>query len=158
VKKKLEIYMKSFIVMDIAEIWREILNVVCWEVEVSATGWSLVRRSPTDCGVSEYDLEAPIMKGLGPPGAVASWKKKSPIGCDTMEIGTSVGLLCGNFCLLGVEFCLFYPEYEANRFLRNVSKYQQNYKTSHHTTRSCCEYWLINVYYIPNKCTNTNLN
>jgi hypothetical protein len=29
VKKKLEIYMKSFIVMDIAEIWREILNVVC---------------------------------------------------------------------------------------------------------------------------------
>jgi hypothetical protein len=26
--------------------------VVCCQVEVSATGWSLVQRSPTDCGVS----------------------------------------------------------------------------------------------------------
>jgi hypothetical protein len=25
---------------------------VCYQVEVSATGWSLVQRSPTDCGVS----------------------------------------------------------------------------------------------------------
>jgi len=28
------------------------VNVVCCQVEVSATGWSLVQRSPTDCGVS----------------------------------------------------------------------------------------------------------
>jgi hypothetical protein len=26
---------------------------VCCQVEVSATGWSLVQRSPTDCGVSK---------------------------------------------------------------------------------------------------------
>jgi len=26
--------------------------VVCCQVEVSATGWSLVQRSPTDCGAS----------------------------------------------------------------------------------------------------------
>jgi hypothetical protein len=26
---------------------------VCCQVEVSATGWSLVLRSPTDCGVSK---------------------------------------------------------------------------------------------------------
>jgi hypothetical protein len=25
---------------------------VCCQVEVSATGWSLVQRSPTDCGAS----------------------------------------------------------------------------------------------------------
>jgi hypothetical protein len=33
------------------------VSVVCCQVEVSATGWSLVQRSPTDCGVSECDRE-----------------------------------------------------------------------------------------------------
>jgi hypothetical protein len=28
------------------------VSVVCWQVEASATGWSLVQRSPTECGVS----------------------------------------------------------------------------------------------------------
>jgi hypothetical protein len=39
---------------------------VCCQIEVSATGWSLVQRSPTDCGVSECDREASIMKRLWP--------------------------------------------------------------------------------------------
>ena len=42
--------------------WISLLSVVCFQVEVSATGRSLVQRSPTDCGVSEYDREASIMK------------------------------------------------------------------------------------------------
>jgi hypothetical protein len=29
------------------------VSVVCCQVEVSATGWSLVQRIPTDCGVSQ---------------------------------------------------------------------------------------------------------
>jgi hypothetical protein len=29
------------------------LSVVCCQVEVSVTRWSLVQRSPTDCGVSQ---------------------------------------------------------------------------------------------------------
>jgi hypothetical protein len=29
------------------------VSVVCCEVEVSATSWSLVQRSPTECGVSQ---------------------------------------------------------------------------------------------------------
>jgi len=28
------------------------VSVVCCQVEVSATSWSLVRRNPTDCGAS----------------------------------------------------------------------------------------------------------
>jgi hypothetical protein len=36
-----------------------VVSVVCCQVEVSATGWSLVHRSPTDCGVSKVcDREA----------------------------------------------------------------------------------------------------
>jgi hypothetical protein len=34
------------------------VGVVCCQVEVSATGWSLFQRSPTECGVSECDHEA----------------------------------------------------------------------------------------------------
>jgi hypothetical protein len=30
-----------------------VVSVVCCQVEVSATSWSLVQRSPTDCGVSK---------------------------------------------------------------------------------------------------------
>jgi hypothetical protein len=33
-----------------------VVSFVCCQVEVSATSRSLVRRSPTECGVSERDL------------------------------------------------------------------------------------------------------
>jgi hypothetical protein len=39
-----------------------VVSVVCCQVEVSASGRSLVQRSPTDCGVSECDREASTMK------------------------------------------------------------------------------------------------
>ena len=32
--------------------WMSVVSAVCCQVEVSATSWSLVQRSPTDCGVS----------------------------------------------------------------------------------------------------------
>jgi len=34
-----------------------LVSVVCCQVEVSATGQSLVQRNPTECGVSERDRE-----------------------------------------------------------------------------------------------------
>jgi hypothetical protein len=30
-----------------------LVSVVCCQVEVSATSWSLIQRSPTECGVSQ---------------------------------------------------------------------------------------------------------
>jgi hypothetical protein len=36
------------------------------KVEVSASGWSLVQRSPTECGVSECDREASVMRRARP--------------------------------------------------------------------------------------------
>ena len=38
-----------------------VVCVVCCQVEVSATGRSLVQRIPTECGVSECDLETSRM-------------------------------------------------------------------------------------------------
>jgi len=34
-----------------------VVSVVCCQVEVSATDWSSVQRSPTDCGVSLYVIK-----------------------------------------------------------------------------------------------------
>jgi len=53
-----------------------IVSVVCCQVEleVSAWGWSLVQSSPTECGVSECDRVASIMR--------RSW---STTECCTME-------------------------------------------------------------------------
>jgi hypothetical protein len=49
-----------------------VVSVVCCQVEVSATGWSLVQRSPTDCGVSKKcDYETSTKRGgTGPYRAV----------------------------------------------------------------------------------------
>ena len=39
-----------------------LVSVMCWQVEVSATGRSLVQRSPTECGVSECDRRTSYKK------------------------------------------------------------------------------------------------
>jgi hypothetical protein len=43
-----------------------IVGVVCCQVQVSATGRFLVQRSSTECGVSECDCKASIMKRFWP--------------------------------------------------------------------------------------------
>jgi hypothetical protein len=52
-----------------------LLIVVCRPVDVSASGWSLEQRSSTECGVSEYDREASLMKRPWSTYAVAPWKR-----------------------------------------------------------------------------------
>ena len=47
-----------------------LVSVVCCQVEVSATGRSLVQRSPTECGVSECDVETLTMRKPRPTGDV----------------------------------------------------------------------------------------
>lgn len=50
---------------------------VCCQAEVSASGRSLVQSSPTECGVSECDYLASVMRRPGPLVAVAQcWGRK----------------------------------------------------------------------------------
>ena len=52
-----------------------VVSVVCCQVEVCATGLSLVQSWPTECGVSEYDCEATIMRSPWPTGdSCAMWE------------------------------------------------------------------------------------
>jgi len=43
-----------------------VVSVVCCQVEVSATGPSLIQRSPTECDVFECDREALIKRKTWP--------------------------------------------------------------------------------------------
>ena len=54
------------------------LSVVCYQVEVSATSWALVQRSPTDCDTSLCVIKKHReWGGPGPIGAVAPKRKKT---------------------------------------------------------------------------------
>jgi hypothetical protein len=39
------------------------VSVVCCQVEVNATDWSLVQRSPTECGASLCVIKEPRKRG-----------------------------------------------------------------------------------------------
>jgi hypothetical protein len=53
-----------------------VVSMVCWQVEVSAMTWSLVHRSPVDCGASLCVLQKPReRRGSGLLGAVAPNKR-----------------------------------------------------------------------------------
>jgi hypothetical protein len=57
-----------------------VVSVVCCQVEVSATGWSLVQRSLTECGVSKkYVIVKPRkMRRPRPPRGCRSIGEKKP--------------------------------------------------------------------------------
>jgi hypothetical protein len=57
--------------------WMSLVWVVRYQVEVYASGWSLVQRSPTECGVSEWDREASIMTKPWPIRDSSATKKKA---------------------------------------------------------------------------------
>jgi hypothetical protein len=48
---------------------------VCFQIEISATGRSLVQRSPTECGLSNCDLESSTMRRPWPTRALEPRKK-----------------------------------------------------------------------------------
>ena len=52
------------------------MSAVLCQVEVSATGSSLIQWSPTECRVSECDREASTMSSPWPTMAVETEKKK----------------------------------------------------------------------------------
>ena len=56
-------------------VWMFVVRVVCCQVEVCATSWSLVHRSPTDCGASLCVIQKPREWG-GPGPLGGGWRPK----------------------------------------------------------------------------------
>jgi len=50
----------------LARAWMSVVSVVCFQVDVSSMGRSLVQISPTKCCVSECDREASVMRRSWP--------------------------------------------------------------------------------------------
>ena len=82
-----------------------VVSVVPCQVEVSATGRSLVQRSPTDCGLSECDRESSITRRPWPTGVSVKWRKKyssrRPLDLETrfrpqISLLTVLGEKCGD--------------------------------------------------------------
>jgi hypothetical protein len=59
-----------------------LVKAACCQVEVSASGWSLVQRSPTECGVSERDREEQIMRRLWHTGGCCASVKERDFGTN----------------------------------------------------------------------------
>jgi len=57
--------------------------VMCRQVEISGSGWSLVQRNPTEWSVSECDREVSIMR--------RPWPTR---GCRAKEKQTSISIIC----------------------------------------------------------------
>jgi hypothetical protein len=73
-----------------------LVSVVCCQVEVSATGWSLIQRSTTECGESNWTWSGSLDKGetLAHMGAVAPRKlcirKRKKRLCQDHKINTLI--------------------------------------------------------------------
>jgi hypothetical protein len=57
--------------------WMSLISVVCCRVEVSATGRSVLQRSPTECGASECDRAASTMRTPWPTNGRRAMEKES---------------------------------------------------------------------------------
>ena len=63
-----------------------LVSVVCCQVEVYASGWSLIQRSPTECDVSECDRKASTMSRPWPTrGCCAIGEKKLTVSLGFIQ-------------------------------------------------------------------------
>jgi hypothetical protein len=67
------------------------VSVVCWQVEVSAWGWSPVQRSRNECGVCMCDRESSIIRGFWPTRECCTIKIK--VSSNTSFVGNIANVI-----------------------------------------------------------------
>jgi hypothetical protein len=87
-------------------LWSCVLS----SIGLSASGWSLIQRSPTECGVSECDRESSIMR--------RPWPTR---GCRAMGGGGEI-LICVQ--LVSEQICATFYETASSRQCRKLTKSQ----------------------------------
>jgi hypothetical protein len=117
---------------------------VCCQVEVSATGWSLVERSPTDCGGSlcvTYKLQewgGPGPLGRGEKAIAPNVKKKEKFGSQrkiTISVKSIILLhlvmetQCV-FCKVGSGILYYLDEFQAYSGCQVKRKFWDSYAQS----------------------------
>ena len=66
--------------------WMSVVSVACCQVEVSATSWSLVQRSPTECDASLCVISKPQEWGGHGPHWAAAPQKENLVCISTVQI------------------------------------------------------------------------
>ena len=106
-----------------------VVSVVCCQVAVSATSWSLVQRSPADCGALLRVSNKPQERGgHGPGGAEAPQEKKnySDLLLTLYLINWSFSS-CGYYCFLPTSRSLWHYKRAT---AHDLSSIEQNIKSS----------------------------
>ena len=86
---------------------------MCCQVQVSATDWSLVRRSPTDCGASLCVIKKPRTRGGENP--LPGCENTTTMGCNARKTNKQTVLNCWEKCL-GKKF----RKYNSNHVLKRL--------------------------------------
>jgi len=82
-------------VSNITGSWISVVFIVCCQIEISASGWSLVQRSPNECDVSKCDREASTVVKPWPAGDCLAMHKRYlnteyPQVCSPKTVWSSV--------------------------------------------------------------------
>jgi len=104
-----------------------LMIVVCCQVEVSASGWSLVQMSPTECGVSECDHEFSTMRRPWPTGGCCAMvKKKNENEAFWLFMKFSCDFHIFNYKNIGSSLVKFWRAFTASPFSWNniVTSYE----------------------------------
>ena len=57
--------------------YQSLLSVMCFQVDVSESGWSFIQRSTIECGVSECDRETSTMRRIWPTTGCRAMKRNT---------------------------------------------------------------------------------
>ena len=82
-----------------------VVNVVCCQAEVSASGWSLVEGVSTDCSASMCDRKASIIRWFWPTGNCCNMVRKRICTQHCLFFATYYPNICYNSILVAA-FCL----------------------------------------------------
>ena len=74
--------------------WLSLVSIVCFQVEVCVSSCSLAQRCPTECGVSEYDREALIMRSLWPTRICCVMDKNCHTRCSQTQSTLKIKVCC----------------------------------------------------------------
>jgi hypothetical protein len=128
------------------------VSVVCCQVEVSASGWSLIQRIRTECGVSEWEWSWSLDNG----DALANWgllrheEKNMNLGADVREVWE---WLVSRLVLLGLWiFFLWYSglnvfrkTHMASTLGRQVSQQANIFKLNTKTCVLLKDFWIAKI-------------
>jgi len=98
-----------------------VVSIVCWQVEVSASGWSLVQRIPTKCSVYEGDHESSSNRCLGPVGLLRHGTKKNTFAINALLDKSEASTLVIPKSAVGQNLNLFYPPSSFKPYSNNIN-------------------------------------